>query len=71
MLNGQTFIRDTGTNSVMLFAFDVADGKDEAMESFRSDYTENRSPQHDCESRSTYAAEVESFHSMFLLLGGA
>lgn len=72
VLNDQTFIRDTGTNSVMLYTFDMEDeAGNEAMESFLADYTTNESPQYDYESRSTYAAEFESFRSMFLLLGGA
>lgn len=72
VLNGRTFIRDTGTNSVMLYTFDMEDeAGNEAMESFLADYTEHQNPQYDYESRATYAAEFESFRSMFLLLGGA
>ena len=72
ILNNQTFIRDTGTNAVMLYTFDMEDETgNEAMESFLGDYTDNQNPQYDYESRATYAAEFESFRSMFLLLGGA
>ncbi len=72
VLNDQTFIQDTGTNSVMLYTFDMEDeAKNKTMESFLADYTELENPQYDYESRSTYAAEFESFRSMFLLLGGA
>ncbi len=72
VLNDQTFIRDTGTSSVMLYTFDMeGQAGNEAMESFLADYTENQNPQYDYESRATYAAEFESFRSMFLLLGGA
>ncbi|QNL45038.1 ABC transporter permease [Oscillibacter hominis] len=72
VLNDQTFIQDTGTDSVMLYAFDAADdGADSAMESFLADYTETQNPQFDYESKATYAEEFESFRSMFLMLGGA
>ena len=72
IMNDQTFIQDTGTDSVMLYAFDAADdGADSAMESFLADYTETQNPQFDYESKATYAAEFEGFRGMFLMLGGA
>lgn len=71
VLNDQTFIQDTGTENVMVYAFDTAEASNAAMESFLADYTENQNPQFDYESKATYAAEFESFRSMFLLLGGA
>lgn len=71
ILNSETFVRDTGTDAVMLYAFDTADGAAAGMEDFLAGYTQNRNPQFDYESRSTYEAEFESFRSMFLLLGGA
>ena len=71
VMNAQTFIRDTGTDSVMYYAFDMTDeAADESMEAFLQDYTENTAPQLDYEGKSTYAAEFEGFRSMFLLLGG-
>ena len=71
IMNDQTFIQDTGTDSVMYYAFDTTDEANAAMESFLADYTENVNPQFDYESKSTYAAEFEGMRSMFLLLGGA
>ncbi|MEJ8727535.1 ABC transporter permease [Flintibacter sp. HCN-6482] len=71
IMNDQTFIQDTGTDSVMYYAFDTTDEANPAMESFLADYTENVNPQFDYESKSTYAAEFEGMRSMFLLLGGA
>lgn len=71
VLNAQTFIQDTGTDSVMLYAFNTTEEANPAMESFLADYTEDVNPQFDYESKATYAAEFESFRSMFLLLGGA
>ena len=70
VMNDQTFIRDTGTDSVMYYAFDTTSEANAAMEAFLADYTENANPQFDYESKATYAAEFESFRSMFLLLGG-
>lgn len=71
VMNDQTFLRDTGTDTVMLYAFNTTAEQTDAMEDFLSDYTKNQNPQFDYESKSTYAAEFESFRSMFLLLGGA
>lgn len=71
VLNDQTFISDTGTNVVMLYAFNTNAESNTAMEAFLSDYTNNTNPQFAYESRATCAAEFEGFRSMFLLLGGA
>ena len=71
VMGAETFIRDTGTDSVMYYAFDTTDEANAAMEAFLQDYTENINPQFDYESKSTYAGEFESTRSMFLLLGGA
>ena len=71
ILNDQTFVQDSGTDSVMYYAFDTTDEANAAMESFLADYTENVNPELDYESKATYAGEFESMRSMFLLLGGA
>lgn len=72
ILNDQTFIRDTGTDAVMLYAFDMeSDGANDAMEAFLADYTGSQNAQYDYESKATYVEEFESFRSMFLMLGGA
>lgn len=71
ILGAETFIRDTGTDSVMYYAFDTTKASNAAMEAFLKDYTENVNPQFDYESKAIYAAEFESIRSMFLLLGGA
>ncbi len=69
ILNDQTFLRDTGTDSVMYYAFDTTEEANAAMEAFLQDYTENVNPELDYESKATYASEFESTRSMFLLLG--
>ena len=71
VMGSETFIRDTGTDSVMYYAFDTTQEANAAMEAFLKDYTENVAPQFDYESKATYAGEFESTRSMFLLLGGA
>lgn len=71
ILNDQTFVQDTGTDSIMYYAFDTTDESNADMETFLTDYTENVNPALDYESKSTYAGEFESMRSMFLLLGGA
>ena len=72
VLGADAFIRDTGTQSVMYYAFNAADdAADAAMEAFLQDYTGNVDPTLDYESRSTYAAQFTGLQNMFLLLGGA
>ncbi len=71
ILNAETFLRDSGTDSVLYYAFNTTDAANGAMEDFLADYTGRVNPQFDYESRATYTAEFESFRSMFLLLGGA
>lgn len=71
VMNDQTFIRDTGTDSVMYYAFDMADeGAEASMEAFLQDYTENTAPQLDYEGKATYAAEFNGLLNMFRILGG-
>lgn len=71
VMGSETFIRDTGTSSVMYYAFDTTEEANVSMEDFLRDYTENINPQFDYESKATYAGEFESTRNMFLLLGGA
>ena len=71
ILNDKTFVQDTGTDSVMYYAFDTTGEANAAMEAFLANYTENVDPTLDYESKATYAGEFESMRSMFLLLGGA
>ena len=71
VINDQTFIRDTGTRNVMLYAFDTTEEANAAMEAFLSGYTTDTDPGCNYESKSTYQAEFESLRGMFLLLGGA
>lgn len=71
IMGSETFLRDTGTDCVMYYAFDTTEEANAPMEEFLKDYTQNQNPQFDYESKSTYAAEFEGVRNMFLLLGGA
>lgn len=71
ILNDQTFIQDTGTANVMLYAYDTTEESISSMEAFLSDYTNNVNQSCDYESKATYQAEFDSFRRMFLLLGSA
>ena len=70
VLAAQTFLRDSGTDSVMYYAFNIQDDATEGMEAFLKNYTESDAPELDYESRATYTAEFDSVRAMFLLLGG-
>ena len=71
ILNDQTFIQDSGTSSIMLYAFDIQDEATvQNMETFLADTTQNELSSYDFESKATYAAEFEGFRNMFLMLGG-
>lgn len=60
VMGAETFIRDTGTDSVMYYAFDTTDEANSAMEAFLKDYTENENPHFDYERKATYTGEFES-----------
>ena len=70
VLNDQTFIRDTGTDAVLYYAFDMAEEHTQETEAFLSDFTNKQMTQFDYESKASYVAEFESFRNMFLMLGG-
>ena len=53
----------------MLYAYNTTEETQNAMESYLSNYTQNRNSQYDYESRSTHAKEFKDFRMMFLLLG--
>nr|WP_297175186.1 ABC transporter permease [uncultured Agathobaculum sp.] len=69
VLGAEQFKKDTQTDSVMTYVFDVEAGADNPMEAFLADYTENVQPLFDYESKATYQAEFDGFRSMFLTLG--
>ena len=68
-MGAELFRQDTGTSSVMIYAFNTAEGSNAAMEDFLAQYTESIQPEYDYESKATYAAEFHGFQNMFLILG--
>lgn len=71
VMNAEDFIRDTGTDSIMYYAFDTADEAAAPMEAFLKDYTGKQNADLDYESKGSYTDEFDSTRSMFVLLGGA
>ena len=71
ILGAESFLRDTGKDTVMIYAMDVEDDKEAEMEEYINDYTTNVNPLYDYESKETYAKEFEDFRNMFVIVGGA
>lgn len=71
IMNAQTFIRDTGTEDVLLYAYNTTEGGNAVMEQFLENYTEKEMADLDYESRKTVIEEFKGFRNMFLMLGGA
>lgn len=72
VLNAGVFKRDTDTDSVMYYAFNMENEEAvEAMEGFMADYTERIMPDYDYESKLTYEMQFESLRGMFRIMGSA
>lgn len=71
ILNADTFKQDTGTDSIMYYAFNTDDDDTAAMEDFLADYTSNVNPTYDYESKSTYIEQFKGMRNMFVMTGGA
>ena len=71
VLDAKRFMADSGTSEIMYYAFDVPDDAESSCEEFMSELTEKTMPELDYESKATYAAEFESFRSMFVIMGSA
>ena len=71
ILNDKTFIQDSGTDYIMLYAFNTTKKSNSDMENFLKDYTTKQNQEYDYESKEKYVSEFESMRSMFLLMGGA
>ena len=71
VLDAKRFMTDSGTSEIMYYAFDVPDDAESSCEEFMSELTEKTMPELDYESKATYAAEFESFRSMFVIMGSA
>ena len=69
-MGAELFKQDTGTSSVMIYAFNTAEASNAAMEDFLKGYTQSVQPTCDYESKQSKTAEFESFRTMFLTMGG-
>lgn len=69
ILGAEAFIRDTGSDTSLYYAFDATAEAVPAIEAFLSGYTQNQGANYDYESKETYRAEFEEFRTMFLLMG--
>lgn len=71
VLNNRRFIQDSGTQDAMLLAFDMQSDEERSdMEDFLRDYTDQKNPEYDYESKEHFIEDFNSFRNMFLLLGG-
>lgn len=70
IMGAETFIRETGTDGVMYYAFDVEDAAKENMDAFIADYTQNIRSDCDYESRESYEKQFQSLKNTFLIVGG-
>lgn len=71
VMNADTFRAHTGTDSILYYAFDCADGQEEAMEQYMKTYTEGDGDFYDYESRTTRVREFNDLQNMFRFVGTA
>ncbi len=69
-MGAELFKQDTGTSSVMAYAFNTGEASNAAMEDFLKEYTKSVQPTCDYESKQSKTAEFEGFRNMFLTMGG-
>lgn len=69
VMSADLFKRDTQTDAILYYTFDMKEDGDDSMENFLSDYTTQVMTQFDYESKATYAEEFESFRRMFVIMG--
>lgn len=71
ILPAETFIQDTKTSTMMSYQFDVEAEEEASMETFLSNYTENKDKEMNYASKETYEKEFEGFKSIFVIIGNA
>ena len=70
VLDANQFKKDTKTDTVMTYDFDVREGAEQDMESFIENYTTKVDPSLDYDSKQKYVEEFYEFCSMFTVVGG-
>ena len=70
VLGAEQFKKDTKTDTVMTYDFDVREDAEQDMESFIKNYTTKVDPSLDYDSKQKYVEEFNEFCSMFTVVGG-
>lgn len=70
VLGAGQFKKDTKTDTVMTYDFDVREDAEQDMESFIKKYTTKVDPSLDYDSKQKYVEEFNEFCSMFTVVGG-
>lgn len=71
ILPSKYFTRDTGTDTVMSYQFDVEDTKEAGVEKFLKEYTGKINPDLSYESKETHRKEFEKFKNTYAIIGNA
>ena len=71
ILNSKTFKKDSGSDFVMYYAFDMEEESIASMEDFITDYTGDEGSMYDFESRKKTIEDFASTKDMFLIAGSA
>lgn len=71
ILNAEYFKKDVKKDTVLNYIIDMEEGKEDALENFLADYTEQVNSSLDYESRAKYLGEFDNFRNMFLIIGGS
>ena len=69
VLDANQFKKDTKTDTVMTYDFDVREGAEQDMESFMENYTKKVDPSLDYDSKQKYVEEFNGFCGMFTVVG--
>ena len=69
VLGAEQFKKDTKTNTVMTYDFDVREDAEQDMESFIKNYTTKVDPSLDYDSKQKYVEEFNGFCGMFTVVG--
>lgn len=71
ILNSETFKKDSGSDSIMYYAFDIEKESIASMEDFIAEYTDSEGSMYDFESRKKTLEHFASTRDMFLMAGSA
>lgn len=69
VMGADTFVKDSGTDNLLYYAFDCEDDSVEAMEQWMQEFAGGDGSQYNYESKKTYEKEFNDFRNMFMMLG--